>query len=132
MLASGFSNPVALRMRFPSALEPEPTDGGGGTTLALSAARRDVPLPTASLVPDRVTDGGGGTMLAPREDRREIPGDAVPATPEADGGGGTMLAASPPLAGPRVPEETVGGGGTTSCVPKSLPMMVLTNDPLAA
>jgi hypothetical protein len=29
-------------------------------------------------------------------------------------------------------EETDGGGGTTSCVPKSLPMMLLTNDPLAA
>ncbi len=29
------------------------------------------------------------------------------------------------------PEETVGGGGTTSCVPKSLPMMLLTNDVLA-
>jgi hypothetical protein len=25
----------------------------------------------------------------------------------------------------------VGGGGTTSCVPKSLPMMLLTNEPLA-
>ena len=29
-------------------------------------------------------------------------------------------------------DETDGGGGTTSCVPKSLPMMVLTKDPLAA
>lgn len=29
-------------------------------------------------------------------------------------------------------EETLGGGGTASCVPKSLPMMLLTNDPLAA
>ena len=29
-------------------------------------------------------------------------------------------------------EETAGGGGTISCVPKSLPMMLLTNDPFAA
>ena len=28
--------------------------------------------------------------------------------------------------------ETLGGGVTTSCVPKSLPMMLLTKDPLAA
>ena len=28
-------------------------------------------------------------------------------------------------------EATAGGGGTTSCVPKSFPMMLLTNDPLA-
>lgn len=28
--------------------------------------------------------------------------------------------------------ETLGGGGTTSWVPKSLPMMLLTKDPLAA
>jgi hypothetical protein len=31
-----------------------------------------------------------------------------------------------------LPEETAGGGGTTSWVPKSLPMMLLTNDPLPA
>jgi len=31
-----------------------------------------------------------------------------------------------------LPEETVGGGGTTSWVPKSLPTMVLKNDPLPA
>ena len=29
-----------------------------------------------------------------------------------------------------LPEATVGGGGTTSCVPKSLPIMLLTNEPL--
>lgn len=28
-------------------------------------------------------------------------------------------------------DETLGGGGTTSCVPKSLPIMLLTSDPLA-
>lgn len=31
-----------------------------------------------------------------------------------------------------LPEETAGGGGTTSWVPKSLPMMLLTNNPLPA
>lgn len=29
-------------------------------------------------------------------------------------------------------EETFGGGGTTSCVPKSFPMMLLTKEPLGA
>src|ERR1700733_16299684 len=29
-------------------------------------------------------------------------------------------------------EDTAGGGGMTSCVPKSLPRTLLTNDPLAA
>src|ERR1700733_11539920 len=29
-------------------------------------------------------------------------------------------------------EDTAGGGGMTSCVPKSLPITLLTNDPLAA
>jgi len=57
-----------------------------------------------------------------------------------DGGGGTTLAPSPPpdppagfLAVPAaVPEATVGGGGTTSWVPKSFPMTLLTNEPLPA
>jgi hypothetical protein len=31
-----------------------------------------------------------------------------------------------------LPEATVGGGGTTSCVPKSLPMTLLTNEVLPA
>ena len=42
----------------------------------------------------------------------------------------------PPAALRAVPEvlpaETAGGGGTTSWVPKSLPMTLLTNDPLPA
>jgi len=57
-----------------------------------------------------------------------------------DGGGGMTFAASelpdPPAELRDVPaalvEETEGGGGTTSCVPKSLPMMLLTKDPFAA
>ena len=56
-----------------------------------------------------------------------------------EGGGGITLALSdvpdPPLDVRDVPaalaEETEGGGGTTSCVPKSFPMMELTMDPLA-
>jgi hypothetical protein len=66
----------------------------------------------------------------------EDEGDA-PEVP-ADGGGGITLAARvvDPDEGLRVvpaefPAATVGGGGTTSCVPKSLPMMLLTSDPLA-
>ena len=62
-----------------------------------------------------------------------------PIVPAMDGGGGTTsaeieLPRGPPLrAVPEAfPEVTVGGGGTTSCVPKSLPMMLLTNEGLAA
>ena len=43
------------------------------------------------------------------------------------------MAASAPFGTPEtVPdaEETAGGGGTTSCVPKSFPIMLLTNDGL--
>jgi hypothetical protein len=49
------------------------------------------------------------------------------------------LASEPPGPGPALravpdvpPDETVGGGGTTSWVPKSLPITLLTNDPLPA
>ena len=57
-----------------------------------------------------------------------------------DGGGGITLAVSevpdPPAEVRDVPaalaEETEGGGGTTSWVPKSFPMMLLTKDPFAA
>jgi hypothetical protein len=60
--------------------------------------------------------------------------------PPTEGGGGMTLLASDPLdpaaelrAVPEAfPADTVGGGGTTSCVPKSLPMILLTNDPLVA
>jgi hypothetical protein len=48
----------------------------------------------------------------------------------------TLLPTDPPAAlrpvPAALPEETAGGGGTTSWVPKSLPMMLLTNDPLPA
>ena len=48
----------------------------------------------------------------------------------------TLLPTDPPAAlrpvPEALPEETAGGGGTTSWVPKSLPMMLLTNDPLPA
>jgi hypothetical protein len=123
-------------MRFPAAApEADPaTDGGGGTTLELSEAWRDVPAAAETFVPDPFTEGGGGTILGLRDVRRDVPDDASVAA-EAEGGGGTMWAASAPLELPetlRLPEETAGGGGTTSCVPKSFPIMLLTNDPLAA
>lgn len=50
----------------------------------------------------------------------------------------TLLPSDPPGApaalrpAPPLPEETVGGGGTTSCVPKSLPTMLLKNPVLPA
>ena len=60
--------------------------------------------------------------------------------PPTEGGGGMTLALSevpdPPEELREVPAaldgETLGGGGTTSWVPKSFPMMLLTRDPLAA
>lgn len=101
----------------PEACAPEPTpepeiEGGGGTTFA---AEREPPpvfeLPKPEDAPP--TEGGGGITLAFREmpcppfgDVRELPAAAL--------------------------AETLGGGGTTSCVPKSLPIMVLTKEPLAA
>jgi hypothetical protein len=62
--------------------------------------------------PEPPTDGGGGMTFAaselpaPPEELREVPATAV--------------------------FETLGGGGTTSCAPKSLPTMLLRMDPLAA
>lgn len=120
---------------------PEPVfdpekDGGGGTTFEsrepLIAARAPVPAE-----PVAFTGGGGGTMPGPSRVTREMPESPPPAR-VADGAGGMMLVASvapPPFdsvrADPEVPSgETLGGGGTTSCVPKSLPMMLLTNEPL--
>jgi hypothetical protein len=88
-----------------------PTAGGGGTTLDVDCGRplAELPKPEAALP----TEGGGGITLAlsevpcpPLGDVRELPAPALAAT--------------------------LGGGGTTSCVPKSLPMIVLTKDPLAA
>ena len=93
-------------------------------------------LPALPLEFDPVTDGGGGTILTPLlpdGPRRDIPELVPVAAPEADGGGGTTFAAIVPPGPPEVLREvelTLGGGGTTSCVPKSFPMMLLTNDPL--
>lgn len=106
-----------------------PTAGGGGITASLSAARREVPV-VASLESDPFTDGGGGTILAASAVRRDTAEDAA----DADGGGGMTLAANvaaPPLR--ELPDAVVeGGGGTTSCVPKSFPITLLTNDVLPA
>ena len=59
--------------------------------------------------------------------------------PRADGGGGITLAVSAEFDPPEAlrdveetpSEETFGGGGATSCVPKSFPTMLLRSDPLA-
>ena len=93
-----------------------------------------------ALEPLPETDGGGGTTLdAPRSwDRPEDPPKLLFALPN-EGGGGTTLAErelpEPPDELREVPavlvEDTEGGGGTTSCVPKSFPMTLLRNDPLA-
>lgn len=73
----------------------------------------------------------------PGAPRREVPDEPTLPEPPADGGGGITLLASPPAVpfGLRevpdaLPGDTFGGGGTTSCVPKSFPMMLLTIDVL--
>jgi hypothetical protein len=132
-------------------VEPVPMDGGGGTTFDAPAdaepeyCLEEDPLPPEdALVPD--TEGGGGITLepcdCPEEDRPEedCPEEPLRFVLEAptEGGGGMTLAVSdvPDPPGLRddpeaLEDETFGGGGTTSCVPKSLPMMLLTSDPLA-
>jgi hypothetical protein len=68
-------------------------------------------------------------MLAPSQVRRDV----APVAPEAAGGGGMTLAASAVPELRELPDALVeGGGGTTSCVPKSFPMTLLTNDVLPA
>jgi hypothetical protein len=106
-------------------------------------ARREVPEADPPALPEPETDGGGGiTFDAPGEDGDRPEGERPLAAPEAayDGGGGMTLLASV-AADPaeelrevaeELPAVTVGGGGTTSCVPKSLPIRLLTSDPLFA
>lgn len=110
------------------------TDGGGGITFDPPRAE----LCDRAGEPALPTDGGGGTTLALRAVWR-VPEDAADELLlAADGGGGITLAAREvdPDEELRVvpvefPAATVGGGGTTSCVPKSFPMMLLTSDPFA-
>jgi hypothetical protein len=125
--------------------EPGPTDGGGGTMLdefrfdelARGKFLDDPFAPEVAFDPE--TDGGGGITL---DDDVDLPEGEPPRFevefPTEGGGGMTLVARDvpePPALRefPAALEEvTVGGGGTTSCVPKSLPMMLLTKDPLAA
>jgi len=127
--------------------EPVPeTEGGGGMTLEApscvpwerpeDAPEDEPPLP--EFVPE--SDGGGGITLDAPCDRPEDEPPWVAPEPPTEGGGGMTFAARdlpyPPDESREVPAalagETLGGGGTTSWVPKSLPMMLLTKDPLAA
>ncbi len=120
----------------PDSPGPEPIEGGGGTTLLASS----VPLPEPPEFPEPVdeswpvrepaTDGGGGmTPDAPSDEPEFLP--EAEFEPPTEGGGGTMLVVSEPADAPAglamvpeaVCEETLGGGGTASCVPKSLPMI---------
>jgi hypothetical protein len=109
------------------------TDGGGGITFD---PPRDELCDRAG-EPASPTDGGGGTTFALRAVRRDPGDEADELLLAADGGGGITFAArvDPDEELRVVPAEfpvaTVGGGGTTSCVPKSLPMMLLTSDPFA-
>jgi hypothetical protein len=111
-----------------------PTDGGGGITF--DAPREE--LWERAGEPASPTDGGGGTTFALSAVRRDPEGEEDEPVLAAEGGGGITLAARvvDPDEGLRVvpaefPAATVGGGGTTSCVPKSFPMMLLTSDPFA-
>jgi hypothetical protein len=108
------------------------TDGGGGITF--DAPREE--LSERAGEPASPTDGGGGTTFALSALWRVPDEDADEPEFPADGGGGITLAArvlDPELrvVPAEFPAATVGGGGTTSWVPKSLPMMLLTSDPFA-
>jgi hypothetical protein len=74
------------------------------------------------------TFGGGGTIFAFSEAPRIPEG---PPLDDAEGGGGITLPASVPAVREPV-GDTLGGGGTTSCVPKIFPMRPLTKDVLPA
>src|ERR1700693_460186 len=142
----GPPRPEPLRPE-PESPGPEPIEGGGGTTLAprplpkpLGFPLRVPPTPAESGPP---TEGGGGITLEPSEPPREFPTAAARELPAPDapvvpdptvGGGGMTVEPSPvPRAVPApFSEETAGGGGTTFCVPKSFPMMLLTNPEFAA
>jgi hypothetical protein len=94
----------------------------------------------AGVWPEPPIEGGGGTTLAARElAGPPAPLRALPVPAETLGGGGTTLFANGPEfpEGLRpvpatFPETTLGGGGTASCVPKSFPITVLTNEVLPA
>jgi hypothetical protein len=140
------AEPLELLEPVPE-VEPGLTDGGGGTTLGefgFDEFREEpgklLEEPFAPEVAcDPATDGGGGITL---EEDGNLSEDEPPGFelefPTEGGGGMTLVARDvpDPPALREVPaaleEVTLGGGGTTSCVPKSLPMMLLTNDPLAA
>jgi hypothetical protein len=131
--------------------DPDPTEGGVGTMLPAKRLPLPEPLafcdPEPCAVPEPETDGGGGITFAPRDPPPERADEAASAPcmdpvaePPTEGGGGITFAFNevpwPPLAPRELPAaealETLGGGGTTSCVPKSFPMILLTIDPLAA
>jgi hypothetical protein len=133
LLASVVAEFAEFRVPLEDELLPA-TDGGGGITFDPPREEfweRDGELASP-------TDGGGGTTFALRAVWRDPEDEADEPVLAAEGGGGITLAARvvDPDEELRVvpaefPAATVGGGGTTSCVPKSLPMMLLTNDPLA-
>lgn len=93
---------VADAARVRFALPGIAVEGGGATTLGAGAA--EAPLRVPREMPPALSAGGGATTLAESE------------VPDASRGW---------LAG------TAGGGGTTSLGPKTLPIRLLMNDPLA-
>jgi hypothetical protein len=116
----------------PKAAVPPPTPGGGGITFPARSVPPGDPCVLPEPRPEPETDGGGGTTFVP------APGwppamEAERPEPEMEGGGGTTLVPGAVLDPPRkplgLPEElatlTFGGGGTTSCVPKTFPISVL-------
>ncbi len=104
----------------------------------------EFPEPDGEPCPEPVTDGGGGITFPPRDVPRVLPEDGPRAVPEFPveaptwGGGGMTLLASerPPApltlrpASELLPVGALGGGGTTSWVPKIFPTIELKNDPL--
>ena len=96
--------------------------------------------PAVVFGPAPETVGGGGITFEIwfGADWKRPEGDALGFVREfpTDGGGAITLAVPGPGDGLRdaavaLTDATVGGGGTTSCVPKNFPMRLLTKDPLA-
>jgi hypothetical protein len=120
---------------LPALLLPAPapeSEGGGGTTLGAPSAGADAGTLRFEVLEEPAIEGGGATTLGAgaAETPLRVPRGRPPAL--TAGGGATTLAASEvPAASLGRFSETAGGGGTTSVGPKSFPITLLRNDPLA-
>src|SRR5205807_3409099 len=122
----------------PVSADPPPIEGGGGTTFPASRVPPGPPVGIEAFpTPRPAREGGGGTTLVLRA-ALDPPGRSLAPGADTDGGGGTTFVASAapvPFGALRalaevLPPLTLGGGGTTSVVPKILPTRLLIKPPL--